>query len=89
MRSRALCRASSRTIVETVPFASLLLGDHASSRTRRPMHRNVQQLVAQANATFTNARTTTAEIRHNLAALRNELSTLARLRKALAQHQSE
>ena|SRR5215510_3201188 len=75
------------TIVETVPFAPLLLGDYGSSRRRvESSHRSAQDLLAQANATFARARTTTAEIRQHLDELRSGIATLGRLHKAFTQY---
>ena len=74
------------TIVETVPFAPLLLGDCSSCRRRAESHRSAQELLAQANATFARARTTTVEIRQHLEELRSGIATLGRLHKAFTQH---
>src|SRR5262245_43534600 len=74
------------TIVETVPFAALLLGDHGSSRgDGRATRRNAQELLAQANATFDRARSTTAEIRQHLEELRSGIATL----KAFTQYRRD
>src|SRR5215510_201088 len=77
------------TIVETVPFAPLLLGDHSSSHGRRVSVRSAQELFAQANATFARARGTTAEIRQHLEELRNGVATLGRLHKTFTQYRRD
>ena len=71
------------TILAMVPFAPLLLG---SNRRRAESHRSAQELLAQANATFARARTTTVEIRQHLEELRSGIATLGRLHKAFTQH---
>jgi hypothetical protein len=78
------------TIVETVPFAPLLLGDHGSSHgQRRVSVKSAEELFAQANATFARARSTTAEIRYHLEELRSGVASLGQLHKALTQYRGD
>jgi hypothetical protein len=65
-------------IVETVAFTSLL-PDHKGSPPRPRMH---GELFARAEATFTRAQNTTAEIRSQLTELRDNLERLGQFDKA-------
>src|SRR5262245_54171954 len=78
------------TIVETVPFASLLLGHEASPPPRTQVRgRNHREVIARAQATFTRAQNATVEIGSHLTELMDNLETLSQLNEAFSKHHRE
>jgi len=74
------------TMVDTVRFASLCMGDGGNPSRPRIMQKIDPEFIARAKATFEYARTTNAEIGHHLAELRDNLQTLSRLNRTFTEH---
>jgi len=78
------------TIVDTVPFAPLLMSEtiQALRRHRRFTREEHRELIVRAIATSDRARSSHAEITRHLVDLRDSLRTLAELNKAFTRHQA-
>ena len=88
-RWRIQIAQSDDTIVDTVRFAPLLMGDGDYPRRPRVTQKIDPEFIAHAKATFAYARTTNAEIRNHLIELRDNLQTLAQLNRAFTKHHRE
>ena len=70
------------TILETVAFASLLMGEGRYAPRQRVTRKVEPELITHARATFTYACTTNVEIRHHLSELRDNLEALGQLNRS-------
>jgi len=75
------------TIVHTVPFAPLLLGEEDHAEQREFGRKSHGELFASAIATSNQARTTHAQITRHLTELKYNLRMLAALSKAFSRHE--
>jgi len=78
------------TIVDTLPFAALLLGEtiQVPVQHRRVTREEHRELIVRAIATSDRARTSHAEITCHLINLRDNLRTLAKLNRAFTRFQA-
>jgi hypothetical protein len=73
------------TIVDTLPFAALLMG--GGDYAQPPVTKMIDpEFISSTKATFAYARTANAEIRNRLIELRDNLQTLAQLNRAFTKH---